>query len=199
MVYGIITSLLLIIITKIFLKNDKELLLAHKDIIFYVLCAVAILISYNISLINLTYNYVFIIPTICIIFASYTDLCIEQIYTLVCFVNAIIGIIFIIIFNYNNFEFIKYALIISSYIIILFALKVINIGDVILLISLLPYFYLMFIENDIYLLTFLYLIGSFVIALLINFKSYFKYKKNNFPFALPALIAYVILIYYRSM
>lgn len=191
-IYSGIVTVFLFLTIEVFMIDD-ELASARKNIIPYLLMGA--ISGYLISFIDIRYKYLFILPTVCILFSAYTDMCIKQIYSFTSMVNLGVGVGFVV--ASQNGEVIRFILLFLLVFGLFRIAGAINTGDVILLSSLLPYFFLGCAEKyDPYILTFVYILASFIIALIINSVKFIKKKEKSFPYVFPAGIAYVFLIFF---
>ena len=122
-----------------------------------------------------------------------TDLLIQQIYSITCLVSFIVGVCFIVSYNYGIKSFLLHGLICTAMLLLFRLIKALNTGDVELIFSLTPYFYIVsaelvrptFIESFV-----LFLIATCAFSLCMNLKKYVKDKVSSFPFAVPTCFCY---------
>ncbi len=138
-------------------------------------------------------NNFMIIPTVVMFVAAETDLLIQQIYSITCLVSFIVGVCFIVSYNYGIKSFLLHGLICTAMLLLFRLIKALNTGDVELIFSLTPYFYIVsaelvrptFIESFV-----LFLIATCAFSLCMNLKKYVKDKVSSFPFAVPTCFCY---------
>lgn len=140
-------------------------------------------------------NMIMVIPTDLLLFASLTDGIMMQIYTLPCLISLAIGSVYSFLMV-GVTEYIIYMAVVAVGSFALHAIKAINRGDVNLLIGIYPYLYILGGNSGPDKMTIIacgYFILTCIMALIINLRGFLKGKKK-FPFAIPALAAYSVMI-----
>lgn len=186
------------LIIYLFKKNDKELMDKLKTSSLKKMYIISFLTGLAVGYMPKPLNYILLIPTLIVFVAAETDLLMQQIYSITNIVGGFIGIILICSFNCDIFSYFKQSMIFIIILLILKLVKALNVGDIELILSLTPYFYLIsyFQERPTFIELFLfYIAGSSFLALIINFRKYYKEKIKSFPFAVPACYCYSIYFF----
>lgn len=140
-------------------------------------------------------NMIMVIPTDLLLFASLTDGIMLQIYTLPCLISLAIGSVYSILMVGAK-EYIIYMAVVTVGSFVFYAIKAINRGDVNLLIGIYPYLHILVKNGEpdkMIMIACGYFMLTCIMALIINLRGFLKGKKK-FPFAIPALAAYSIMI-----
>lgn len=140
-------------------------------------------------------NLIMLMPIEVLLFSALTDRLMMQIYTLPCLISLAVGS-FYSIFMAEMSEYMIYMAIVVICSFLMHIIKAINTGDVILLMGVYPYLYILGKlsgTDKMIIIAYGYFILTCVMALIINFRGFLKGKKK-FPFAIPALAAYGVMI-----
>lgn len=174
-------------------KNDKELSEYINQRVLYRMIISSFIVGMAIGFMPGTIKWIMVIPTVFIFVAAETDMFIKQIYSLPCIIGGAsgLGLIFLLKLDFSDYF---YRLIFCAIILLIFKLiRALNTGDVELILAVTPYLYILsknFTRPTFMELFLFYLLGSFIFALIINFKKYHKEKIKSFPFAIPACLCY---------
>lgn len=178
-----------------FKKNDEELMDKLKNSSLKKMYVISFFTGIAIGFMPKPLNFILIIPTVVVFVAAETDLLMQQIYSITCIAGLLIGIILICSINCDIFYYLKHLIFFAILLFILKVVKALNVGDIELIVSLTPYYYLisLFQERPTFMELFLfYIAGSSFLALIINSRKYYKEKIKSFPFAVPACYCYSI-------
>lgn len=185
----------------LFKKNDKELEESIKEKSLNLMYAGSFFTGLLVGFMPEPLNLILLVPTVIMFVAAETDMFMQQIYSFPCLVGFIVGI-GILIFQYDIKSYFIQVIFCAAILLVFRIVKALNTGDIELILSFTPYLYMVSMEytRPTFIESFLiYLAGSCVFALIINFRKYRKEKVQTFPFALPACFFYCSYIFVLSI
>ena len=200
-VTAIFTMFLNVYLIDLFKTNDKELEESIRKKSLNLMYAGSFLTGLVVGFMPVPLNQILLIPTVIMFVAAETDMFMQQIYSFPCWCAFVVGI-GIILLQYDIKSYCIQGLFCAVLLLVFRVVKALNTGDVELILSFTPYLYMVSMEctRPTFIESFLiYLAGSCVFALVINFKKYRKEKVKTFPFALPACFSYCSYFFVLSI
>ena len=198
---AIFTVFLNVYLIDLFKTNDKELEESIRKKSLNLMYAGSFLTGLVVGFMPVPVNQILLIPTVLMFVAAETDMFMQQIYSFPCWSAFVVGI-GIILFQYDIKSYCVQGLFCAVLLLVFRVVKALNTGDVELILSFTPYLYMVSMEctRPTFIEAFLiYLAGSCVFALVINFKKHRKEKVKTFPFALPACFSYCSYFFVLSI
>lgn len=181
------------LIIYLFKKNDNELCEKMNNTYIYRMYVFSFVAGLIIGNMPEPLNNLLVIPTVVVFVAAETDMMMQQIYSVTCIVCLITGIGLILSYNYGFKNYLIRVVACGLLLLIFRGLKALNTGDIELIFSLTPYFYIVSMEysRPTFIESFLFFMaGACVFSLVMNFKKYIKDKITSFPFAVPTCVCY---------
>ena len=201
LITAIVTLFLNYQIIHLFKKNDKELEESIKEKSLNLMYAGSFFLCFLDGFMPAPLNLILLVPTVIMFVAAETDMFMQQIYSFPCLVGFVVGI-GILIFQYDIKSYFIQVIFCAAILLVFRIVKALNTGDIELILSFTPYLYMVSMEftRPAFIESFLiYLAGSCVFALFINFRKYRKEKVQTFPFALPACFFYCSYFFVLSI